>query len=435
MCITYYNLASEGDKFLTPHFQVHEFADPSDYLHVAYPKSIPIHNKLPEVLEDVFTHFNCTLGKICSGYRSPAADRDVGGSGSGPHTIGIAADVYFYRGSEPVPSRLVACYLKDKGIKGIGLNCGGNSNGTHIDMRHFGVWNDKSAWYGDEAVNYGGIYGTVNEGDYYKYTNTTKNEVYSNQKTLSAEQYSTSNQPSATSSKTVMSTSNDMIDIIKTYEGLSLKAIKLSGEDYYTIGYGHYGSDVGANQTITEAEAVELLRKDLKVFEETVNRVVNISLTQHQFDALVSLAYNIGTGAISESDTVSFLNQGKIGHAAVDIPSWRIGMGGQILPGLQKRRQTELEYFVNGQDFTINDSMNVRTGPGTNYPVKKVAQISANGRQCVVNNTSTADAVFKAGTEITCLEVKAVSASQVDVWMRCPSGWICARQGDDVFIN
>ena len=422
--ITYYNLTSEGNKFLTPHFQVHEFADPSDYVNVAYPVDIPIHNKLPEVLEDVFAHFGCTLGKICSGYRSPAADLDVGGSGSGPHTLGIAADVYFYKNGQPVPSRLVACYLKDKGVKGIGLNCGGNPNGTHIDMRGFGVWND-SVWYGDEAVRNGGIYKTVS--DFYSYTGTTKDEVYPD---------GNNDEPANDNVRNGYTTSERMVDIIKTYEGFSPKAIKLAGEDEYTIGYGHYGSDVHAGDTITEAEATELLERDLKVFENAVKSAVKVEITQSQFDALVSLSYNIGTGAFADSDTVKALNEGKVGHAAVDIPSWRRGMGYQILPGLEKRRQTELEFFATGEDFTLTDNMNVRTGAGTNYPVKTVSQLTVNGRENAVDKSASAQAVFKSGTEITALEVKAVySPQRVEVWFRCPSGWICARMGDEVFVD
>ena len=425
--ITYYNLATEGNKFLTPHFQVHEFADPSDYVHVAYPVDIPIHDKLPAVLEKVFEHFGCTKGIINSGYRSPAADLDVGGSGSGPHTLGIAADVYFYKGSEPVPSRLVACFLQDEGIKGIGLNCGGNPYGTHIDMRGFGVWND-SVWYGDEAVRNGGIYKTVS--DFYSYTGTTKAEVYPDGDTPSA--------PSAPhdNARNDYTTSTRMVEIIKTYEGFSPRAIKLAGEDEYTIGYGHYGADVRAGDTITEAEATELLERDLKVFESAVKNAVKVEITQSQFDALVSLSYNIGTGAFADSDTVKALNEGKVGHAAVDIPSWRRGMGYQILPGLEKRRQTELEFFATGEDFTITDCMNVRTGAGTNYPVKTVSQLTANGRENAVNRSASAQAVFREGTEITALEVKAVySPQRVEVWFRCPSGWICARMGDEVFVN
>lgn len=428
--ITIYNLSTEGNKFLTPHFQVHEFADPSDYVNVAYPVDIPIHNKLPEVLEDVFAHFGCTLGKICSGYRSSAADLDVGGSGSGPHTRGIAADVYFYRGNEPVPSRLVACFLQDEGIKGIGLNCGGNPNGTHIDMRGFGVW-DNSVWFGDEAVrNSNGIYKTAS--DFYAYTGTTKDEVYPNGSSTS----SSSTTSNVSASKNRFSTSDEMINFIKTQEGLSLKAVRLSGEDYYTIGYGHYGSEVGANQTITESEAETLLRSDMKVFEDAVNNAVKVDISQSQFDALVSLAYNIGVGAIAESDTMKYLNEGKVGHAAVDIPSWRRGMGYQILPGLEKRRQTELEFFAVGEDFTLTDCMNVRTGAGTNYPVKTVSQITVNGRECVVDKSASAQAVFKSGTEITALEVKAIySPQRIEVWFRCPSGWICARMGEEVYVK
>lgn len=425
--IKYYNLSTEGNKFLTPHFQVHEFADPSDYVNVSYPEDIPIHDKLPLTLEKVFEHFGCTKGIINSGYRSPDADIDVGGSGSGPHTLGIAADVYFYRGDEPVPSRLVACYLKDEGIKGIGLNCGGNPNGTHIDMRGFGVWND-SVWYGDEAVRNGGIYKTVS--DFYSYTGTTKAEVYPDGDTPST--------PSAPHDnvRNDYTTSTRMVDIIKTYEGFSPKAVRLTGEDEYTIGYGHYGSDVHAGDTITEAEATELLERDLKVFESAVKNAVKVDITQSQFDALVSLSYNIGTGAFADSDTVKALNEGKVGHAAVDIPSWRRGMGYQILPGLEKRRQTELEFFAVGEDFTITDNMNVRTGAGMNYPVKTVSQITANGRECVVNKSASAQAVFKEGTEITALEVKAIySPQRVDVWFRCPSGWICARMGEEVYVK
>lgn len=422
--ITYYNLSTEGNKFLTPHFQVHEFADPSDYVNVSYPEDIPIHDKLPSTLEKVFEHFGCTKGIINSGYRSPDADIDVGGSGSGPHTLGIAADVYFYRGNEPVPSRLVACYLKDEGIKGIGLNCGGNPNGTHIDMRGFGVWND-SVWYGDEAVRSGGIYGTVS--DYYAYTGTTKAEVYPD---------GNNDEPANDNVRNGYTTSERMVDIIKTYEGFSPKAVRLTGEDEYTIGYGHYGSDVYAGDTITEAEATALMKKDLKVFENAVRSAVKVDITQSQFDALVSLSYNIGTGAIASSDTVKALNEGEIGHAAVDIPSWRRGMGYQILPGLEKRRQTELEFFAVGEDFTITDCMNVRTGAGTNYPVKTVSQLTANGRENAVNRSASAQAVFKSGTEITALEVKAVySPQRVDVWFRCPSGWICARMGEEVYVK
>lgn len=422
--ITYYSYPRDGEKYLSPHFQMKEFVSSSDYTDGNYPSSVPIHDMLPSTLEKIYDHFGCDLGIINSGYRSPSCDISVGGSGSGPHTLGIAVDAYFYKNGQPIPSRLVACFLKDRGVKGIGLNCGGNPNGTHFDMRGYGVWND-SVWYGDEAVRNGGIYGTVS--DYYAYTGTTKDEVYPDGDTPSTPNDNVRND---------YITSSRMVDIIKTYESFSPRAIRLEGENDYTIGYGHCGSDVHAGDTMTEAEATELFERDLKVFENAVKSAVKVKITQSQFDALVSLSYNIGTGAIASSDTVKALNEGEIGHAAVDIPSWRRGMGYQILPGLEKRRQTELEFFAVGEDFTITDNMNVRTGAGMNYPVKTVSQITANGRECVVNKSASAQAVFKEGTEITALEVKAVySAQRVDVWLRCPSGWICARMGDEVYVK
>ena len=234
---------------------------------------------------------------------------------------------------------------------------------------------------------------------------------------------------------------DEIVAVFNTMNGLSPDTDKYDNRIYKSaidsnVGYGHYGSDVHAGDTITEAEATELLERDLKVFESAVKNAVKVEITQSQFDALVSLSYNIGTGAFADSDTVKALNEGKVGHAAVDIPSWRRGMGYQILPGLEKRRQTELEFFAAGEDFTITDCMNVRTGAGTNYGVKKVSQLSANGKQCAESTNASDNAVFKAGTEITALEVKAIySPQRVDVWFRCPSGWICARMGDEVYVN
>ena len=100
------------------------------------------------------------------------------------------------------------------------------------------------------------------------------------------------------------------------------------------------------------------------------------------------------------------------------------------------RRQIEMEYFGLGENFTLTDSMNVREAPGINYSVRKVSQITANGRENVVDTNPSANAVFKPGTVVTALELKAVhTTTRVDVWLHCPSGWICARMGDEVFVD
>ena len=142
-----------------------EFVTASDY-GGNYPSTVYIDDGLPVTLEKVFAHFGCNRAEISSGYRTSACDRSVGGSGSGPHTQGIAVDVCFYRGNQPIPSRIIACYLQDIGVKGIGVYCGGTQNWTHFDMRV------NSVWYGDERDYSAG------HNNFYSYTGTSKSEVY-----------------------------------------------------------------------------------------------------------------------------------------------------------------------------------------------------------------------------------------------------------------
>ena len=170
MSVIYYSYLNDKNKKLSEHFVVGEFVDPSDYTSAPFPSTVPIDSDLVDILEQVREHFGCTSCNINSGYRTQQADKAVGGSGSGPHTYGCAADVYFYKNGQPVESRLVACYLQDIGARGIGYCCGGNSNGTHIDTM-------ARKWHGDESKrDSSGNYAIVS--DYYTYTGTTKAEVY-----------------------------------------------------------------------------------------------------------------------------------------------------------------------------------------------------------------------------------------------------------------
>ena len=90
--------------------------------------------------------------------------------------------------------------------------------------------------------------------------------------------------------------SSNGVVLIKSFEGFSRVACKaLPTEKYLTIGYGHYGKDVKANQTITESEAVKLLVKDLSGFVAKVNKYNRkYGFSQNEFDALVSFCYNVG---------------------------------------------------------------------------------------------------------------------------------------------
>ena len=137
-----------------------------------------------------------------------------------------------------------------------------------------------------------------------------------------------------------MKTSNTGITLIKEFEGCCLAAYKLAGEQYYTIGYGHYGADVSADMTITQEAADTLLKSDLRRFEANVmsfNPIYNFN--QNEFDALVSFAYNVGS-----------INQltanGKRTRSEIE-GKWLayVKSNGKTLPGLVRRRKAELSLF------------------------------------------------------------------------------------------
>lgn len=144
----------------------------------------------------------------------------------------------------------------------------------------------------------------------------------------------------------VMKTSQNGVDLIKSFEGLVLHAYKpLDSEHEYTIGYGHYGSDVRATDKITKSEAEELLKKDLKKYEDYVNDYVTVKLNQNQFDALVSFCYNLGGGAFQHSTLLIKLNRGDYKGASNEFQKW-VNAGGKKLAGLVKRRLLERDLFL-----------------------------------------------------------------------------------------
>lgn len=86
------------------------------------------------------------------------------------------------------------------------------------------------------------------------------------------------------------------------------------------------------------------MTNDLKKFENTVNDVVKVPINQNQFDALLSLAYNIGSTAFKNSTLVKKLNAGDILGAADQFNVW-VNAGGKRMQGLVNRRKAEKELF------------------------------------------------------------------------------------------
>ncbi|MDE5930053.1 MAG: lysozyme, partial [Muribaculaceae bacterium] len=98
-----------------------------------------------------------------------------------------------------------------------------------------------------------------------------------------------------------MKVSDEMLEMIKAWEGFRAKAYRCPA-GVLTFGYGHTGADVKAGMQVTPAEAEALLRSDLRYFEAEVGRLTAaVRLSQHQFDALVSFAFNCGAGALKSS--------------------------------------------------------------------------------------------------------------------------------------
>jgi len=138
-------------------------------------------------------------------------------------------------------------------------------------------------------------------------------------------------------------TSQAGIDLIKSFEGLRLAAYQDS-VGVWTIGYGHTGT-ARPGQRITEQQAEALLREDVASFEQCVMRAVKAPLDQHQFDALVSFAFNLGCGALSRSTLLKKLNGLDYSGAADEIPRWNRA-GGNVLRGLVRRRAAERDLFL-----------------------------------------------------------------------------------------
>ncbi len=139
-----------------------------------------------------------------------------------------------------------------------------------------------------------------------------------------------------------MRTSENGLALIRQAEGLRLRAYKCPA-GVWTIGFGTTAG-VKEGQVITKERAEELLRDDVKRFEDQVLRLVKVQLTQGQLDALVSFTYNLGAANLGNSTLLRLLNAGDYKGAAAQFDRWTKA-GGKELPGLVKRRAAERALF------------------------------------------------------------------------------------------
>jgi lysozyme len=137
-------------------------------------------------------------------------------------------------------------------------------------------------------------------------------------------------------------------DLIKKYEGVSLKAYRCPA-GVITIGWGHTG-DVKPGDVITEHQAEAILDVDLDKFEKGVEKLLQGCIfNQYQFSALVSFAFNLGLEALGKSTLLAKFRAGDVKGAASEFMKWKYAAG-KVLPGLVKRRAEEKALFLSGSN-------------------------------------------------------------------------------------
>lgn len=228
-----------------------------------------------------------------------------------------------------------------------------------------------------------------------------------------------------------MKTSQNGINLIKSFEGCRLQAYKaVPTEKYWTIGYGHYGADVKQGMVITQGRADAYLVSDLGRFEAKVNKYVNkYGFTQNQFDALVSFAYNVGS-----IDQLTAMGTRSLDEIARKILSYDKS-GGMTLAGLTRRRKAEQTLFLKDGVTKVPESVQITSGNGEkssktsenaqsgySFPVLRKGSKGDSVKELqtllnyssIISNPLKIDGVFGALTEIAVIEFQKIRGLKAD---------------------
>ena len=139
-----------------------------------------------------------------------------------------------------------------------------------------------------------------------------------------------------------MEISQEGLSLIKKFEGCELESYKCAA-GVWTIGYGSTNG-VEEGMEISQERADMLLLEDVEVFEEAVNKLVEVPLEQNQFDALVSWTFNLGSTNLQNSTLLKVLNNEDYEGVPSQIKRWNKA-GGEVLQGLVRRREAEALLF------------------------------------------------------------------------------------------
>jgi lysozyme len=169
-----------------------------------------------------------------------------------------------------------------------------------------------------------------------------------------------------------MEMTKEGLTLIKRFEGFRGSAYRCPA-GVWTIGYGHTSAAgpprviQGSEMSLGDADTV--LAADVGVFAAAVRKGLKRELSDVQFSALVSFAYNVGVGAFQSSSVLKAVNAGDFEAVPRRLQLWVKG-GGRTLPGLVKRRAAESELFLGGEDGRNATEM----GPPKRFEGKAPAQ-------------------------------------------------------------
>ena len=139
--------------------------------------------------------------------------------------------------------------------------------------------------------------------------------------------------------------------LIKSFESCRLEAYQ-DGGGVWTIGWGHTGPDVHPGLKITQVQADALFDRDIARFEREVTSLLTATVSQNQFDALVSFAYNCGSDidadtkaeGLGDSTLLKLVNAYRFEEAVKEFPKW-CKDNGVVVRGLLRRRNAEAKLF------------------------------------------------------------------------------------------
>ncbi len=176
-----------------------------------------------------------------------------------------------------------------------------------------------------------------------------------------------------------MQTSEHGRKLIEAFEGLRLKAYR-DAASIWTIGYGHTeraGKPAPtAGMSITEAEADSILAGDLQGVEKGVLAAIKRPMEQGQFDAMVSLAFNIGLGAFRSSSVARYFNRGEPVMAANAFRLWDRAAG-KVQPGLARRREAERSEFMGAVFEDVSSASILQTIHKVDHPHSFLQRVGA----------------------------------------------------------